>query len=49
MKNNKALRQLLITEEGCDIEAYKDSEGIWTIGIGHNLETDGRRVGDLGA
>ena len=40
MKNNDLLRQLLIDEEGCDLEAYKDSEGIWTIGIGHNLEID---------
>ena len=34
------VRQLFIDEEGFEIEAYKDSEGIWTIGIGHNLETD---------
>ena len=40
MKNNNLLRQLLIDEEGCDLEAYKDSEDIWTIGIGHNLEID---------
>ena len=40
MKNNELLRQLLIDEEGCELEAYKDSEGVWTIAIGHNLETD---------
>ena len=40
MKNNELLRQLLIEEEGLDCEAYKDSEGIWTIAIGHNLEVD---------
>ena len=40
MKNNDLLRQLLIDEEGCELEAYKDSEGIWTIGIGHNLEEE---------
>ena len=40
MKNNELLRQLLIDEEGCELEAYKDSEGIWTIAIGHNLEID---------
>ena len=40
MKNNEVLRQLLIEEEGCDLEAYKDSEDIWTIAIGHNLEVD---------
>ena len=38
--NNELLRQLLIEEEGLDCEAYKDSEGIWTIAIGHNLEVD---------
>ena len=37
---NELLRQLLIDEEGCKLAAYKDSEGIWTIGIGHNLEID---------
>ena len=37
---NELLRQLLIDEEGCKLEAYKDSEGIWTIAIGHNLEID---------
>ena len=40
MKNNELLRQLLIDEEGCKLEAYKDSEEIWTIAIGHNLEID---------
>ena len=39
-EKNDVLRQLLIDEEGCELEAYKDSEDIWTIAIGHNLETD---------
>ena len=38
--SNELLRQLLIDEEGCELEAYKDSEGVWTIAIGHNLEID---------
>ena len=40
LKYYEFLRQLLIDEEGFELEAYKDSEDIWTIGIGHNLETD---------
>lgn len=40
MTTNEFLRRLLIEEEGLELEAYKDSEGIWTIGIGHNLEED---------
>ena len=40
MKNNDLLRRLLIEEEGCECEAYKDSEDVWTVGIGHNLEND---------
>lgn len=39
-RQNELLRQLLIEEEGLDCEAYKDSEDIWTIAIGHNLEID---------
>ena len=39
--NNDLLRRLLIDEEGCKLEAYKDSEKkLWHIGIGHNLEID---------
>ena len=38
--DNTFLRQLLIDEEGIELAAYKDSEGIWTIGIGHNLENE---------
>ena len=37
---NELLRQLLIDEEGVELDAYQDSRGIWTIGIGHNLEID---------
>ena len=38
--NNELLRRLLIDEEGLELNAYKDSHGIWHIGIGHNLEID---------
>ena len=40
MPDNKLLRQLLIDEEGIELEAYKDTRGIYTVGIGHNLEID---------
>ena len=41
MANNNLLRRLLIDEEGCKLEAYKDSKKkLWHIGIGHNLEID---------
>lgn len=37
--NNTLLRQLLIDEEGIDLNAHQ-VQGIWHIGIGHNLEID---------
>ena len=41
MSDNNLLRRLLIDEEGCKLEAYKDSEKkLWHIGIGHNLEME---------
>ena len=41
MSDNNLLRRLLIDEEGCKLEAYKDSEKkLWHIGIGHNLEIE---------
>ena len=39
------LQKQLETEEGKRNQAYKDSKGIWTIGIGHNVET--RPISDL--
>lgn len=35
------IERMLILEEGKRNKAYQDSRGIWTIGIGHNLEADG--------
>ena len=37
---NQLLRQLLIDEEGCKLEAYQDTGGKWHIGVGHNLEIE---------
>jgi lysozyme len=35
---NQDLAEALITEcEGCKLTAYKDSRGLWTIGVGHLL------------
>lgn len=34
------LRERLIKEEGVRLFPYKDSRGIWTIGVGHNIEAD---------
>ena len=35
--NRDALRADLIRDEGMRLSAYKDSEGYWTIGVGHLL------------
>lgn len=34
---NDILRPLLLQHEGLKLKAYKDTMGIWTIGIGHNI------------
>lgn len=36
----ETLRDRLIREEGLRLFPYKDSKGIWSIGIGHNIEAD---------
>ncbi len=36
-------RELLLEREGCRLEAYRDSEGVPTIGVGH---TSGVSMGD---
>lgn len=38
MKDLDALKKALHFDEGLRLKAYPDSKGIWTIGIGHNLE-----------
>jgi len=34
------IQRLLAKHEGSRTKAYKDSKGIWTIGVGHNLEAN---------
>jgi lysozyme len=36
MKTSVAGREHLIREEGSRLKAYRDSVGIWTIGVGHS-------------
>lgn len=36
--------QFIANEEGLRTEAYKDSKGIWTIGIGHTGKVDGKPI-----
>lgn len=40
--NLKKLRDELIRDEGLRLEVYKDSVGLWTIGVGHLLGPDKR-------
>jgi lysozyme len=35
MKMTDHGRRLLMEREGCKLRAYKDSVGVWTIGVGH--------------
>lgn len=38
-------KQFIANEEGLRTKAYKDSKGIWTIGVGHTGKVDGKSVG----
>lgn len=38
---NRKLINMLTEHEGRRLKMYQDSEGIWTIGVGHNLEEKG--------
>lgn len=40
MKTSDAGRALLIERESLELKAYRDSEGYWTIGVGHLLSLD---------
>jgi lysozyme len=40
--NRKKLKEELTYDEGLRLEAYKDSVGLWTIGVGHLLGTSKR-------
>jgi lysozyme len=44
MKTNETGIQLIESFEGCRLQAYQDSGGIWTIGYGHTL---GVKPGDV--
>lgn len=39
---DKLLRDELIRDEGLELEAYQDTNGFWTIGIGHLLGREKR-------
>tara|TARA_R110000782_G_scaffold2454_3_gene9582 strand:- start:2520 stop:2648 length:129 start_codon:yes stop_codon:yes gene_type:complete len=34
--------ELIKNFEGCELKAYQDSVGVWTIGYGHTKEVKGR-------
>jgi lysozyme len=40
MKTSDQGRKLLIERESLELQAYRDSEGYWTIGVGHLLSLD---------
>lgn len=40
MKTSPQGRALLIARESLELRAYRDSEGYWTIGVGHLLSLD---------
>lgn len=44
MNTSKNCVQLLKHYEGCRLESYKCSAGIWTIGYGNTFHADGRPV-----
>jgi lysozyme len=37
-------RKLLMDREGCRLKAYKDSVGVWTIGVGHTSAAGPQKV-----
>ncbi len=44
MTTSAAGRAALAAREGCRLEAYRDTMGVWTIGIGHTGRAAGRAV-----
>jgi lysozyme len=42
--NLEALKQELIRDEGIVLDAYKDTAGLWTIGVGHLLGPEKRMI-----
>lgn len=50
MSHVEIARKLLVRNEGLRLKPYKDTKGIWTIGVGHNLEANplpGRTMFDI--
>lgn len=53
--HHDAIKQMVIQDEGIRTKPYKDTRGIMTVGIGHNLEASGSKssfqkaFGDQGA
>ena len=43
----ETLRDRLIREEGLRLLPYQDTKGIWTIGVGHNIEADPFMIHEL--
>jgi len=41
MNDDDKLEKLLAEDEGKRLKMYQDTKGIWTVGIGHNLEEKG--------
>ena len=39
--NNERLRETIIRHEGIRLDMYQDTLGIWTLGVGHNIEEKG--------
>jgi len=39
--NNERLRETIIRHEGTRLDMYQDTLGIWTVGVGHNIEEKG--------
>ncbi|MGC9195352.1 MAG: glycoside hydrolase family protein [Syntrophobacteraceae bacterium] len=46
LRQDSVLRNMIEEDEGLRSRPYKDTKGIWTAGIGHNLESHGD-MGDL--
>ncbi len=40
----KKTRSFIKKAEGCKLNAYKDTKGIWTIGYGHTGKVDGKEI-----
>jgi len=47
--NIERIKETLIKHEGLKLDMYKCSAGVWTIGVGHNLEDKGisKRVAEI--